>query len=261
MIHLRGHGIVRIAGLCNTDSYSAAKQCLIAKLHALNRPNANVGIVRVRMIDLACGLSAAVRARQGTWGASRHTERAINIRQRIHASLSATIVTAILTFLSTAAETAGQQAHGSKRPAQQGQEEQASPKKAPQHSTAPAQQEEAASPAVPAEPEPQAVQTTASHPGVDIVVPGGKVEAVLARDMTARSEPLSPTREFAEDAKQIYLVLTSALANAASVQASLFGERGADTAQPEAGRLDAASRARPARSTTARGLRGRVLAW
>ena len=57
-------------------------------------------------------------------------------------------------------------------------------------------------------------------PGVDIVLPGGKVEAVLARDMTARSEPLSPTREFAEDAKQIYLVLTSELANAASVQAS-----------------------------------------
>jgi hypothetical protein len=41
-------------------------------------------------------------------------------------------------------------------------------------------------------------------------------------NMTAGSEPLSPTREFAEDAKQIYLVLTSELATAASVQASLI---------------------------------------
>ena len=89
-----------------------------------------------------------------------------------------------------------------------------------QHSTAPAQQKEAARPAAPADPQSQAEHAIGSPLGVDIVLPGGKVEAVLARDMTADSEPRSPTREFAEDAKQIYLVLTSALASAASVETS-----------------------------------------
>src|SRR5437773_12480429 len=141
----------------------------------------------------------------------------MHLRQRIYASLSATTVAALLTFLcygalpaashasrdlpvpgrlgppqplesSTASETAAQQSQGLKQLAQQGQEEQASPKTAPQHSTAPAQHDGTVSPATPADPQPQAEQTTRLHPGVEIVLPGGKVEAVLAREVTAHSE-------------------------------------------------------------------------
>jgi hypothetical protein len=131
----------------------------------------------------------------------------MHIKQRIYPSLSATVVAAFFTFLCAGPLPA---------------EEQASPKDTPQDSTAPAQQEGAASPAAPAQPKSQAGQTAGPPSGVEIVLPGGKVEAVLAPDMIADSEPLSPTREFAENAKQINLVLTSELANAASVQASLI---------------------------------------
>jgi hypothetical protein len=212
----------------------------------------------------------------------------MHIKQPIYASLSAMVVATLSTFLcdgplpaasnesksllgqegralaqpsqrSAAAEAPGQQTRGSKSPAQQGQEEQASPKEVPQHSTAPAQQKGAASPATAANP--QAEQTAGAHPGVDIMFPEGKVEAILARDMTARSEPRSPSREFAEDAKQIYLVLTSGLAKAASVQVSWIAVSVEDTAQPQTGRLETGSRARPARNNNDRGVRGRFLSW
>ena len=52
------------------------------------------------------------------------------------------------------------------------------------------------------------------------MLPGGKVEAVLAREVPAPSEPTSPTSEFPEDAQEIYLVLKSELAKPVSVQAS-----------------------------------------
>jgi hypothetical protein len=127
----------------------------------------------------------------------------MHIKQRIYASLSATLVAALFTFLCCGQLSA---------------EEHASPEEAPQHFTTPAQEEGSASQDAPANPEHEAEQTAGPHPGVDIVLPEGKVEAVLAADMTARSEPLSPSREFSEDAKQIYLVLTSALPEAASIQ-------------------------------------------
>ena len=129
----------------------------------------------------------------------------MHIKQRIYASLSATVVAAFFTFLCAGPLPA---------------EEQAPPKDAPQDSTTRAQQEGAASRVAPTNPQSHAEQTAGPSPGVDIVLPGGKVEAVLARDMTAGSEPRSPSREFAEDAKQIYLVLTSSLAQTASVQMS-----------------------------------------
>ena len=49
---------------------------------------------------------------------------------------------------------------------------------------------------------------------------GGKVEAVLAREVPAPSEPTSPTSEFPEDVQEIYLVLKSELAKPVLVQAS-----------------------------------------
>ena len=54
---------------------------------------------------------------------------------------------------------------------------------------------------------------------MEIVLPGGKVEVVLARDVTALSEPKSPTSEFTEDAPELYLVLKSELEKPASVHA------------------------------------------
>jgi Mg-chelatase subunit ChlD/osmotically-inducible protein OsmY len=53
----------------------------------------------------------------------------------------------------------------------------------------------------------------------EIRVPEGTIEAVLARDVTASAEPVSPTSEFPEDTEKIYLVLKSELAKAVSVQA------------------------------------------
>ena len=132
--------------------------------------------------------------------AARDMERAMHLRQRIYASLSATMVAALLTLLcygalpaasnasrslpvqgrpgppqpsesSTASETAAQQSQGLKRLAQQSQEKQASPQEEPQHSTAPAQQEGTVSPAAPADPQPQAEQTTGPHPAWKLCFP------------------------------------------------------------------------------------------
>ncbi len=80
----------------------------------------------------------------------------MHIRQRIYASLSATLVAALLTFLCDAPLPA---------------EEQAAPKEAPQHFNAPARQKRAAGAAAAADPQSQAEQTAGSHPGVDIVLP------------------------------------------------------------------------------------------
>src|SRR5258707_13222105 len=113
----------------------------------------------------------------------------MHIKQRIYGSLSATVVAALFTFLCYGPLPAASNESKS-LPGQEG--------------WALAQLSE------------RSTAAETAHSGVDIVLPEGEVEAVLTRDMTARS----PTREFAEDAKQVYLVLTSALAKAASVQAS-----------------------------------------
>jgi hypothetical protein len=81
-------------------------------------------------------------------------------------------------------------------------------------------QETPKSTAEPATRQTQGAQAPKPTPRMEITLPEGIVEAVLARDVTASTEPISPTNEFPEDTEKIYLVLKSELAKPMSVHAS-----------------------------------------
>jgi hypothetical protein len=167
------------------------KQRTLVKPGAREQMEADLGTTQQNLVALL-RLLYRVHPKRSDGGdsvsAARDMERAMPLRQRSYASLSATMVAALLTLLCygalpavsnassslpvqgrleppqpsespTASETAAQQSQGLKRLAQRSQEEQVSPKE---------------------EPQPQAEQTRGSRPGVEIMLPGGKVEAVLA---------------------------------------------------------------------------------
>jgi hypothetical protein len=81
------------------------------------------------------------------------------------------------------------------------------------------EQERTESTAEPAARHPQTEQVTGSPTDSEIMLPGSKIEAVLARDVTASTEPVSPTSEFPEDTEKIHLVLTSELEMGGAVYA------------------------------------------
>jgi Sad1 / UNC-like C-terminal len=122
---------------------------------------------------------------------------------------------------STASEAAAQQIQGRKGRRQRGQKKARpqTPPSLPESRVQTSEQERTESTAEPGAPQPQEEQLPKPHPGMEIVLPGGKVEAILARDVTALSEPKFPTSEFTEDAQEIYLVLKSELAKPVSVHA------------------------------------------
>jgi hypothetical protein len=123
---------------------------------------------------------------------------------------------------STSGETVAGQIQDPKGRAQQGQEEMRSqtPASLPESE---AQTPEQAMPERRAEPatrQPQEEQSSTPYPEMELMLPGGKVEAVLAGEVTALSEPKTPTGAFLEDAKEVYLALKSELSATASVHAS-----------------------------------------
>jgi hypothetical protein len=81
------------------------------------------------------------------------------------------------------------------------------------------EQERTESTTKPAARQPQTEQVTGPPTGSEIMLLGGKIEAVLARDVTASTEPISPTSEFPEDTEKIHLVLTSELAMGGAIYA------------------------------------------
>ena len=123
---------------------------------------------------------------------------------------------------STAGETAEQQIQDPKGRGQQRQEEVRSqtPPSLPESGVQTPEQAMTESTAEPAARQPQEEQLPADDPRMDIVISRGTIKAVLAKEVTALSEPITPTDTFPEDAKAIYLVLKSELATTALVYAS-----------------------------------------
>jgi hypothetical protein len=117
-------------------------------------------------------------------------ERAMPMRPRIYNSFSTTMIAVLVMVLCNGLLPAATEDRAASTPTAAAVEQKELP-----HSPTSTGQARTESAAEPAARRPQEEPSPKPPPGMDIVLPGGKVEAVLAGDVTASTEPVSPHQQ------------------------------------------------------------------